>query len=73
MVWLVLMTLYAYNNEPKTIAPVTSTSTSKVLHVGTFSSMAECQAAAAAAVMIKGNGAAPGYSFLCVNSGNLTD
>ena len=33
MVWLVLITFYSFYNNPKTLAPVTSTSTSAVLHV----------------------------------------
>jgi len=82
MVWLVLITFYSFFNDPKTLAPVTSTSTSNVLHVGTFSDMSACQAAASGATYVKGTGNgpgykgtdnAPGYSFICVNSGTLNN
>ncbi len=89
MVWLVLITFYSFYNDPKTLAPVTSTSTSNVLHVGTFSDMSACQAAASGAIYVKGTGNAPaaasgatyvkgtgnapGYSFVCVNSGTLNN
>jgi len=73
MVWLVLITLYSFYSDPKTIKPVTSTSTSNLLHVGTFSDMSACQAAASGAAYVKGTGNAPGYSFVCVNSGTLNN
>jgi hypothetical protein len=73
MVWLVLITFYSFYNNPKTLAPVTSTSTSNVLHVGTFSDMSACQAAASGATYVKGTGNAPSYSFVCVNSGTLNN
>ena len=73
MVWLVLITFYSFYSNPKTLAPVTSTSTSNVLHVGTFSDMSACQAAASGATYVKGTGTAPSYSFICVSSGTLNN
>ncbi len=73
MVWLVLVMFYAFHNTPKTLAPVTSTSAGNMLHVGTFSDMSACQAAASAATYVKGTGDAPGYSFVCVTSGTLNN
>ena len=73
MVWLVLITFYSFYSNPKTLAPVTSTSTSNVLHVGTFSDMSACEAAASGAIYVKGTGDAPSYSFVCVSSGTLNN
>ena len=69
MVWLVLVFLYQFTTVHGPGAA--STSTSKMLHVGTFASMEECERAANSAKIIGRPSEQPGFSFVCVNSGTL--
>ena len=70
MFWLVLLFTSIIQLDSSRGASVSSSG--NALHVGTFSKMADCQAAAAAATFKAGmGGQSVGYSFVCVSSGSL--
>ena len=69
MVWLILVFFYQFATVHGPGA--TSNSTSAMLHVGTFTSIADCENAANAARIVGRPSEQPGFSFVCVSSGTL--